>query len=413
MKKIVILSALSLLMSACVSTKTQVVVNGQEYAMSRTAAERVVDFGLERDIIKYVEMIDGVKDGNHRVAVNAFRGDVLLTGEVPTQAVKDELERVVSSIRETRSVYNYLKVSSTPKSQSSTLHEQYLKGKIDSKLLLKQSQNISPSQYLVVVRDNFAYIMGTMTIAQQTELIDTIRSVDGILSVSLVNSLVKVDFSGLTPQVSNMPGDLSKVNAHNRLIPIEAPKPQNSTNQNQSNNQNTATPTQSGTTTSANPFPILDPKTGKPIASTQNTPNQKTAVTNQPNNQASSQTNAQTGVQTNQNQAVVANTTSSSAQPVLTDNVAVFPNTKHTQYYPTTPPQATSAPQPPQTPTEQKVAQNSTTPPQYTGGVPLINPANSTTINSSQYPYNPYTPPTSGQTAPSSYVLLYGTQNMP
>lgn len=213
------LSALALTLSACVSTKTQVVVGDQEYAMSRTAPERVVDFGLQRDIIRYVEQINGVENGNHRVAVNAFRTDVLLTGEVPTQAIKDEIGQIVRSIRQVGKIYNYLKIS-PPKSQSHTFQEQYMKGKIDAKLLLKQSQNITPSQYSVIVRDDWAYVFGVMTVAQQEELIKAIESVDGVRGLSLLNSLVQADFTGLESKVSNMPGDLNSVNPNNRLIPI-------------------------------------------------------------------------------------------------------------------------------------------------------------------------------------------------
>lgn len=241
MRNIFVLTALAISLTACVSAKTQVVYEGQEYAVSRTALEKMTDFSIEREIIKNINQITGIEDGNHRVGINSFRGDVLLTGEVPSDAIKTEIEQITKSIRQVDSVYNYLTVGE-PKSQSHTLQEQYLKTKVDAKLLLKQKENITPSQYLVVVRDDMAYIMGVMTKAQQEEIIQTAYTVDGVRSVSLVNSLVQFNFDGTSITSSNMTGDLSQVNPNNRLIPlpnqnIQTPNTQNA----QKTNAQTAT----------------------------------------------------------------------------------------------------------------------------------------------------------------------------
>lgn len=291
MKTIFLLSVFTILLTACVSAKTQVIYEGQEYAVSRTALEKMTDFSIEREIIKNINQITGIEDGNHRIGVNSFRGDVLLTGEVPNDSIKTELERIIKSIRQVDSVYNYLVVGE-PKGQSHTLQEQYLKTKIDAKLLLKQKENITPSQYLVVVRDDMAYIMGVMTKAQQEEIVQTAYTVDGLKGVSLVNSLVQFNFDGTSINSSNMAGNLNQINPNNRLIPL---------------------PTQN-----------LPQKTQTP-ATNQAHNAQNTDITPNTN---SVQNNIQNDLQNS--------TLPSSEQAPLSTNIAVFPNQRDNVKTPTT-----------------------------------------------------------------------------
>lgn len=345
MKKVFAVGGVALMLSACVSTSTQVVVGDQEYAMSRTAIEKLEDFAIERRALQNINEINGLELGNHRVAVNAFRSDVLLTGEVPTEAIKTEIGQIIDSIREVGQVYNYLTVSE-PKGHSHTLHEQYLKGKIDGRLFLHQKDNVKPSQYLVVVRDDKAYVMGVMTKAQQEEIVGTIRNTDGLKGVSLLNSLVQVDFDGLNAQVSNMAGDLKTVNANNRLLPLPMPAPKleekpKTVSTEPAKSENKAVQVQTGDTkatqnktTQGKNEQDKTAQDGNKALATQTTAKQPTA---QQNSSKTASQSAQTTAQTAQNasQATQSGATQNPAQTTtpqgsgLTDNLRTFPNIKH------------------------------------------------------------------------------------
>lgn len=218
-KQVLMIGMLAGLLSACVSTDTQLVLDGKEFAMHRKPNERLADFGIERVALQNIAMIDGVEAGNHRVAVNAFRQEVLLTGEVPTEEIKQEIGLVIGSIPEVRHLYNYLTVVGKPKGQSHSFHEQYIKSKIDGKLLLQKRQEINPNQYRIVVRDDVSYVMGVLTRAQQEEIVESIRNAGGINKAVLLNTLVQVEFEGLHTKISEIEGDLSAVHPANRLIP--------------------------------------------------------------------------------------------------------------------------------------------------------------------------------------------------
>ncbi|MDO5651365.1 MAG: BON domain-containing protein [Moraxella sp.] len=154
----------------------------------RTLPERMIDFGVQRNIVNGLDNIQGLNSDNVRVAATSFRGDVLLTGEVPSEQIKTEIGNMALSIREVKELYNYLTVTDIPKSQSHTNHEKYLQSKIRARLL---RSSLKASQYKIVVRNDIVYVMGEMTKEQQdNEIIEVVRNTDGIQGVVLANKIL-------------------------------------------------------------------------------------------------------------------------------------------------------------------------------------------------------------------------------
>lgn len=157
-------------------------------SVNRTLPERMIDMGIQRQVLVNLPHVMGLSH-NHRVAVDAFQGDVLLTGEVPNETAKNAIEQMVKSIREVKKVHNRLKLSDEPKSQSHTVHENYLKTKFLAKLLVSDGAP-SALQYHTVVRDDIVYMMGIMTVNQARLASQLARQTDGIMGfVSLMTVL--------------------------------------------------------------------------------------------------------------------------------------------------------------------------------------------------------------------------------
>lgn len=174
---------LPLLLSGCV-TKT---VSTPSVSVSRSVSEHVTDMGIERQVLSNLSSIAGLTAVNHRVGIHAFRGELLLTGEVPSEATKQSIEHMAVSIKEVKKVHNRLKVFAEPKSQSHTVHENYLKAKYLSKLM---TSGIKSSQYQVVVRDDIVYMMGILTVNQAQLASQLARQTEGIMGfVSLMTVL--------------------------------------------------------------------------------------------------------------------------------------------------------------------------------------------------------------------------------
>lgn len=202
-------------------------------SLKRTVIERIMDFGIENHIVRNLAVVEGLGNDDYRIGVNAFLDEVLLTGEVPNETVKRAIKTMARSIQEVSQVYNYLTVSKS-KSRSHTVHESYLTAKVVAKLITK----IHPSQYLIVVRDDIAYIMGAFTYEQLMEVQQAAKKTDGVLGfTSLLQVFMMQDEIDKAGSLQFMPssgyvvtGNQSEKTAYPLPSdrPAYAPYPQNS-----------------------------------------------------------------------------------------------------------------------------------------------------------------------------------------
>ena len=153
----------------------------------RTIPQRLLDRSIEHTVKINVYGLQENLQQTSRMSIDSFNSEVLLTGEVPTEAIKAEIEKVVSSMPDVRHVYNELNVSAS-KGYSSTVHDGY----ITSKLLAKvaASDGVKASQIKAVTNDGVVYIMGRMTPTQQSHLIDIANSTVGVTELVLLTTVV-------------------------------------------------------------------------------------------------------------------------------------------------------------------------------------------------------------------------------
>ena len=153
----------------------------------RTIPQRLLDRSIEHTVKVNVYGLKQDLQQTSRMGIDSFNSEVLLTGEVPTEAIKAEIEKVVSSMPDVRRVYNETNVSAS-RGYSSTVHDGY----ITSKLLAKvaASDGVKASQIKAVTNDGVVYIMGRMTPTQQSHLIDIANSTVGITELVLLTTVV-------------------------------------------------------------------------------------------------------------------------------------------------------------------------------------------------------------------------------
>lgn len=189
----------AMLLSACATQNANSNNNSGYYGvpvMYRTLPEAISDEAIERTSHKNLTNVHGVSENSVRIGIDSFRREVLLTGEVPSEQVKTDVANMISSIHDVKKVYNYLTVTATPKAQSHTLHENYLKSKIIAKIL--GTGGVHPSQYKLVVRDNMVYLLGFLTAQQEQTIINTIASVQGMKGVRVLTTRIDGDVSQLS-----------------------------------------------------------------------------------------------------------------------------------------------------------------------------------------------------------------------
>lgn len=189
--KMVFTIIISGILSACANQPITANNNYGVPVLNRTLPERMIDEGIEHTLIKNLPNVAGLENMNERtlrVVADSFRGEVLLTGEVPNAEVKAGITKMAESMRDVKKVYNYLTVNSTAKSPSHTAHENFLKSKIRAKITLHGSK--ANSQYKMTVRSDVVYLMGYLTPVQQGQIIEAIEDTMGMEKVVLLATLV-------------------------------------------------------------------------------------------------------------------------------------------------------------------------------------------------------------------------------
>ena len=188
-------TAVGVMLAACVVSAgctTNYLTNSTEGTYGVPMTERTIPQRLLDRSIEHTAKINvyGLKEDlqqTSRMGIDSFNSEVLLTGEVPTEALKVEVEKVVSSMPDVRRVYNEMEVSAS-KGYSSTVHDGY----ITSKLLAKvaASDGVKASQIKAVTDNGVVYILGRMTPTQQSHLIDIANTTVGVTELVLLTTVV-------------------------------------------------------------------------------------------------------------------------------------------------------------------------------------------------------------------------------
>lgn len=107
-----------------------------------------------------------------------FHRDVLLTGHVPTRALREEANARLEHLGGVRKKHNQLAVSVK---SDHTLQDSWVTAKIRSQVVA--DAEIDPRQFKVVTADGIVYLMGDMLPGQAARVIQIARQTDGVIRV--------------------------------------------------------------------------------------------------------------------------------------------------------------------------------------------------------------------------------------
>ena len=107
-----------------------------------------------------------------------FRRDILLTGHVPTRALREEANARLEGLLGVRKKYNQLAIRST---SDHTLQDSWITAKIRSQVIA--DAEINPRQFKVVTADGIVYLMGDVLPDQAARVIQIARQTDGVIRV--------------------------------------------------------------------------------------------------------------------------------------------------------------------------------------------------------------------------------------
>ena len=143
----------------------------------RTSGSQLEDQGIELRTSNRLH--DALGDRGH-LNVTSYNRQVLLTGEVPSEADKQTAEQVARQVENVRSLVNELAVMGNS-SLSQRSSDALVTGKVKAGLV--DARDLSANAFKVVTERGTVYLMGLVTQAEATRATDITRSVDGVQRV--------------------------------------------------------------------------------------------------------------------------------------------------------------------------------------------------------------------------------------
>lgn len=150
---------------------------GAMVADRRTSGIYVEDENIELKAVKNVH--DTLGEEAH-VNITSFKGNVLLTGEVPNEQAKTKATALVKAIENVKNVTNELVVG--PKTSiGSRTNDAYLTSKVKARFI---SENRFQANYVKVITENsVVYLMGYVTKKEAEDAAEIASSTGGVTRV--------------------------------------------------------------------------------------------------------------------------------------------------------------------------------------------------------------------------------------
>ena len=143
----------------------------------RTLGTITEDEGIE---LKASSRIGDAVKGNIHVNVTSYNRTVLLTGEVPTAAAKDQAGRVARAVENVHGLYNELAVSGVT-SLTSRTNDAVITSKVKARFL--DAQTFSPLHVKVITENGVVYLLGLVTRKEAQDATEIARTTSGVTRV--------------------------------------------------------------------------------------------------------------------------------------------------------------------------------------------------------------------------------------
>ena len=145
----------------------------------RSAGAQVDDEAIELSL----QANEAVQKENVHLNVTSYNGLVLLTGEVPTAAVRDEVERIAKAANRVRSVQNELFVGPIS-DYSARTNDGHITSLVKTRFL--DEPKFAPNRVKVVTENKVAYLLGMVKRQEAKDAIEIARTTEGVQKVVVV-----------------------------------------------------------------------------------------------------------------------------------------------------------------------------------------------------------------------------------
>jgi|694.fasta_scaffold13746_8 osmotically-inducible protein OsmY len=182
------LAALALcapLLAGCFGTAAVGVGTGVLMLTDRRNPETFVsDEGME---IRAANRITEKYGDKVHVNVTSYNRMVLLTGEVPNEAAKADVEKLASGVPNVKSISNELAIAG-PSSFGGRSNDSYITSKVKARFV--DANKFSPNHVKVVTEAGVVFLLGMVTQAEANAAVEIARTTGGVQKVVRVFEII-------------------------------------------------------------------------------------------------------------------------------------------------------------------------------------------------------------------------------
>jgi osmotically-inducible protein OsmY len=143
----------------------------------RTSGTRIDDDAIETQVRRALRERYGE---NTHVNVTSYNRSVLLTGEVPDEARRAEIEKIAQGIGNVRGVTNDLQLAA-PSSLGARANDSLITTRVKGRLL--DSAKVNPVHVKVVTEAGVVYLLGLVTEQEANDAVEVARTTGGVIKV--------------------------------------------------------------------------------------------------------------------------------------------------------------------------------------------------------------------------------------
>jgi osmotically-inducible protein OsmY len=158
-----------------------------EVETQRSWGRMLDDEGIETKALINIRKADQRLENAHIVVVS-FNGNVLLTGQVPSQELAGLAEQTVMKIRYVRQVHNEFSIAPTS-NLSARSNDSWITTRIKSKMLF--STRVDPAEVKVVTEAGTVYLLGLVNQNSADKAVEMARNTSGVQKVVRMFEYVK------------------------------------------------------------------------------------------------------------------------------------------------------------------------------------------------------------------------------
>ena len=169
------------ILSGCTAAVVGGAVVGTSVAMDkRTTGDYVEDQNIKS---KYAHLFYQDKELEEKTHVNvtSYNRQMLITGEAPTEELKQRLSIIAGQIKNVRKYFNEV-VITEPTSMTVRTNDTYLTSKIKTSIFTHMSE-LDGAQVKVVTENGSVFLMGLVTREQGIQITEIARKTNGVKRV--------------------------------------------------------------------------------------------------------------------------------------------------------------------------------------------------------------------------------------